>query len=178
MDLNKLMNQALSNFDIYKIFDNKVKIYTYNELTKFKTLDDAFYPFNIIFLLFETSRNFGHWCVICKKGNREKEKIYFFDPYGIFPDQQLKFTKFLFRKYNNMILPYLTILLLKSNKNIEYNEHVLQNINNKSIATCGKWCCWFALLYKNVSIDSFARFFKSRKYTPDEYISMITYYLL
>ncbi len=173
MNLKKLMKKALSNFDLYKFFDNKIKIYTYNELTKYKTIEDAFYPYNIMFILYETKDLFGHWVVLCQN----KHDIYFFDPYGFFPDEQLKFTNKVFRKYNNMSLPHLTTLLLKSDKNIHYNDHELQNINNKSLATCGRWVLIFALLYNYITIDEFARYFKTRKMKPDEYITLLTHYL-
>ncbi len=171
MNLNKLMKKALSNFDLYKFFNNKIKIYTYNELTQYKTLEEAFYPYDIIFILFETRQLFGHWCVLCQN----KNNVYFFDSYGNFPDEQLKFTNDIFREYNNMELPYLTILLLKSDKSIHYNNHKLQNINNTSLATCGRWVLMYALLYNHISMDKFAEFFKSRKISPDKYVTLLTH---
>lgn len=173
MNLKELMNKALSNFDLYELFNNKCKIYTYNELTQYNTLKQAFNPYNIMFILFETKRNFGHWCVICQN----KNNIYFFDPYGFFPDTQLKFTPDIFRIYNNMWLPYLTILLLKSNKQIHYNDYILQDIKNKSIATCGRWCSIYALLYNDISIDEFARYFINHKIKPDKHITLLTHYI-
>lgn len=170
MNLKKLMKKSLSNFDLYNFFDNKINIYTYNEFTHYETIGEAFYPYDIIFLLFETKENFGHWVCICQN----KYNIYFFDSYGFFPDEELKFTPTMFRKYNNMVLPHLTILLLKSKKEIHYNNHKLQDINNKDIASCGRWTLMYALLYNDVSIDEFARYFKTRKMKPDEYITLLT----
>ena len=173
MSLKKILSKALSNFDLYELFDHDIKILTYNELTKFKSMEDCFYPFNILFVLFETKKNFGHWCVLCQN----MDNIYFFDPYGFMPDEQLKFTNKVFRKYHNMMLPYMTILLLKSDKQIHYNDHVLQDISDKSVATCGRWCSLYALLYNCVSIDEFADFFKWLGIKPDHAISLLTHYI-
>lgn len=171
-DLKKKEMKALSNFDILKIFNNKVKIYTYNELTDFNDIFDAFYPYDCIFLLFETNKNFGHWvCLINKKNSIE-----FFDSYGIFPDKELKYSKISFRLNNNMLLPHLTALLYNCNKQIEYNDHKLQNIKNKYIATCGRWCV-FRYMCKEFDIDVFANFFKNKKYNPDEMITILTYFI-
>lgn len=58
--MNKLIKKALSNFDLYKFFDNEVRICTYNELTQYPTLEALFGDFNKVFILYETSNNFGH----------------------------------------------------------------------------------------------------------------------
>lgn len=173
MSLKLKMKKALSNYDLYKLFDNKINIYTYNELTKFNNIDDAFDKFDVIFLLFETKKNFGHWVCLIKT----EDFIEHFDSYGIFPDKELKYTNKSFRMKNNMMLPHLTYLLLKSNKKIEYNDHQLQSKKYKWIATCGRFC---ALRYmcKDYNIDVFADFFlRNKKYTPDEIVTLLTYYI-
>jgi len=167
------ISYSVSNLDLYKLFNNKIHIYDYNELSQFNNINQAFHPYDVIFLLFETKQNYGHWtCII-----NHDDRIEFFDSYGIFPDKERKYTNIEFRKQNNMMLPHLTALLYNSNKQIEYNDHKLQDMSKRNIQTCGRWCA-FRYLCKDINIDSFARFFKNnKKYTPDELVTILTSYI-
>ncbi len=168
--------RTVSNYDILSIFgDNGCSIMTYSQLTDYDSLDDVFERSPIVFLLYETRNQFGHWCLLCT----DRRHIYFFDSYGIFPDEELKYTDKTFRKNNNMSIPYLTELLLhnRSNKIMEYNAQKLQEMR-PDIATCGRWCILFALVYPKVTIDNFANYFLSTGRNPDELVTEMTNYML
>ncbi len=170
------LDRTVSNYDIMSIFGkNNCLIITYKQLTSFDSLEDLFAASPIVFLLYETRDSFGHWCLLCT----DKKHIYFFDSYGIFPDEELKYTNKTFRKNNKMMIPYLTELLLKqrTNKIMEYNAKKLQKMS-PSIATCGRWCILYALSYKYINIDDFANFFLTSGENPDELITKITNNLL
>lgn len=147
------------------------KILTYKQLTNYKDIDTLFGKKDVIYLLYETIKNYGHWCVLMKKNDGNIE---FFDSYGIMPDQELKFADDLFRMKNNMLLPHLTALLYMCPYHIEYNDHKLQSTND-NIATCGKWCLIRALTKDICDIDIFADYFKNNKhFKPDELIVLFT----
>lgn len=170
LNLNELLRKSLTDKDLYKLFNNKIKIYTYNQLSNFNNIEDLFKPFDIAFILFETSKNYGHWCVLCT----DKKTNYFFDPYGFKPDDELEFTNKSFRMKNNMWYPYLSYLLIKSNKKLIYNKYQLQDLKNNNIATCGRWCSLYAYLFDKLSIDEFANIFYGNDLYPDYAITLIT----
>lgn len=171
-NIKQLIKYPLSNLDIYNFFNNKVNIYSYKELSNYNDLEDLFNNYNKVFILYEFYENYGHWCVLCKNINN----IYFFDPYGIFPDKELKFSDYGFRKDNNMLVPHLTYLLLKSNKNIHFNNHKFQSFST-GISTCGRWCIIFCILFNNFSIDEIYSYFKNKKINMDEYVTKLTFFI-
>ena len=172
--MQQLLGKSLSSTDLMRIMRNQCKIYTYNELSRIKSLDQLFGPYNCVFILYETRKNYGHWCVLTRDHNR----ITFFDSYGIFPDMELKWTPQAFRRRNNMILPHLTSLLYhdKSGREIHYNNHRLQRMNKK-IATCGRWCAVFALMHSFCPVELFADHFLHYTNNPDKHITDLTYFI-
>ena len=169
------MKRPLSNFDIYKIFDNKINIYSYDDLKKYKSISELFKPYDAFFILYETKKNYGHWVCLC----RDSDHIYFFDSYGLGPDEQLKYI-------NKKYFPYLSYLLLQSKKILKYNKFRLQDLkdssgdylNNKfKNATCGRFCCLFVLLYRYIDIDEFAKIFLGSSVNLDYLITVLTHYI-
>ena len=77
MELQSLMQKSLSNFDLYNLFENKIHIITYKELLNFYDIEDVFYPYDVVFILYEQGPNYGHWVVLC--WDKNKDIIYFFD---------------------------------------------------------------------------------------------------
>lgn len=167
------MNKALSSIDLFKLFENKIKIIPYSDLIEYNSIEEVFDPFEVVFILYETKPNFGHWVVICTDSTTN----YFFDPYGFKPDEELEFTDKEFRMANNMWLPFLSILLIKSPKRLTYNPYKLQDISNKSIATCGRWCALYAYFYKTISVKKFNNIFKKANIYPDKAITEITKFI-
>lgn len=166
-DINELSTKALSNQDLYNLFDNSIKIYKYKDLFNFKSLNDAFGPFDIMFILYEFKENYGHWVVLC----RDNTTLYFFDPYGFFPDEELKYLD----KYRT-ITPYLSVLLIKSPLNVTFNHFRLQNLDDHDVATCGRWCALYALFFREASFQDFAELFLNTGLNPDKIITWLTNY--
>lgn len=162
------MNYSLSNHDIKKALNNNVNIITYNDLSYYNNIKKAFNHKKFLVILFENKKNFGHWCCLFFHNNNTLE---FFDSYGLMPDDELKFTSNVFRKNNNMLLPHLTYLLLKSPYNIEYNNYKFQSYNNNT-NTCGRWVI-VRLLYNDININDFYKIFGNIK-NSDKFITKIT----
>jgi hypothetical protein len=158
------INKSLSNFEISEGLGKNANIIKYSELSKYNNIDDAFNNKKHLILLFETVKNYGHWCCLIKRG---KKNIEFFDSYGIMPDEQLKYTVPVFRKENNMLLPHLTYLLLMCKYNVEYNNYKFQ----KGFTTCGRWVIVRCIL-SDIGIDDFAKLFLRKD--SDKFITKLT----
>lgn len=101
----------------------------------------------------------GHWCgMIIDNFHRN---IYFFDPYGGFPDDQLDSIQMWYRKKTNQqgrdIGKFLARALTSGYK-IFYNEHKLQKMEDGN-NTCGRWVASF--LKRGQSTDNFYKFILS-----------------
>nr|VAV82190.1 hypothetical protein GUARANI_11 [Guarani virophage] len=164
---------ALSNFDILEMLDNKAEIVLYPNLIKYETIDDVLGPYGACVLLFEAKKNYGHWCCLFK---REDNSIEFFNSYGGYPDNSLKYIPLHYREVSNQYYPYLSLLLLKYPHKLYYNEFKFQKRAN-DIRTCGRWCV-LRLLLKHLDIYEFKKYVDDMcsyyKVTPDELVTMIT----
>lgn len=174
-DLYYLVQQAkqksLSNFELLKMVKEKANLLLYPELIKYNNIDKALGKFGALILLYETSKNYGHWVGVFK---RDKNTIEHFDSYGLFPDDELKFIPEYFRDTNNERLPHLTALLYKSGYNIEYNDHKLQQ-KMKDVNTCGRWV-GMRLLLRNLHIDEFIKIFINNKcLNPDDIVTLMSF---
>lgn len=147
---------ALSNYDILKKLNGKTNIILYPDLHKYHNIDEILEPYGVCVLLFESKKNYGHWCCILKIDNT----IEFFNPYGGYPDDTLKFIPLDFRKISYQIFPYLSILLYDSPYNLTYNEFPLQK-HKSNIRTCGRHCIC-RIMYRDLNLY--------------EYIDMLNYY--
>jgi hypothetical protein len=168
--LQEKLTEPLSNVDIKKKLHGHVNIIKYESLVNYDNIDDILGEWGCCVILYELRNNSGHWvCLFKTKDN----KISFFDPYALKPDDQLNFINVKFRLENNSYYPYLTYLLYKSPYPIEYNEYQLQDFNNKSLATCGRWCCC-RLMFRDMSVKQFYNHFKSfNDITSDEFVTLI-----
>jgi hypothetical protein len=129
-------NIALSNFDILKLLNGKANIVLYPDLVKYSTIDEVLGQYGACVLLFMAKKNYGHWTAIFK---RTDDSIEFFNPYGGFPDDSLKFIPCHFRKISNQLHPYLSLLMYNSPYNLSYNEFKFQE-HKDNIRTCGRHC--------------------------------------
>jgi len=136
MNYNKLLGYALSNFDVMDMLDNKTKVISYGDLGNFKDIDDLFYPYDNVILLYETKPNYGHYCCVFKTPN---DAISFFDSYGMNVDDQKNYISKNFLRKSGQGHPYLSKMLLDSKKKIEYNPYELQS-EDEGVSTCGRWC--------------------------------------
>lgn len=109
------------------------------------------------FVLYENSPRVGHWTLLFY--DDIDNDISFFDPYGIFIDDQLKFSY-----YDNKDR-ILTDLILKEDNSdtFEINDFKFQKFGD-GINTCGKWCCVrYYVSKKGVSQKQFENYFKKIK---------------
>jgi hypothetical protein len=163
---------ALSNEDISNILGPSVRVMTYTDVANCSSIGQVFGGRESVVLLFRLNPNFGHWTALIKRGNKNIEH---FDSLGHMIDDQLSWIERHFREQSKQVLPHLTMLLLKSGLNVEYNNHHLQQ-DSPLIKTCGRWCC-LRIIFSRYDIDAFARAIKSLtkrlKVSPDELVCML-----
>jgi hypothetical protein len=141
------INKPLSDDDIKNFFHGDIAIINYNDLNKYNNINQILNlnKNGVVILVPMTDLNRGHWVGLCKRN----DNIYFFDSYGDKIEDELKHSK-LNLKRGNLLIP-----LLKSNYDIHYNEHQLQN-DGPDIQTCGRWvCCYLA---SHLSTDEFYKY--------------------
>jgi hypothetical protein len=163
------MDNPLTSNDIKRIFNNKIKVIPYEDLTKYNNIEDLLHPYNKVMILYVWKKNpnpYGHWiCLFINcKGNYEV-----FDSYGTFIDDTLNDIDKNFRLENNEYYKQLTHLLYNSNKTIEYNNKKLQDDNS---STCGKWCS-YRMLKKDLDINDFCDLFTDNTLINDRMILKI-----
>lgn len=164
-NLDLLLNVAYSNHDIKKKLNGKCEIITYDDLKNYSNVDQLLEKNGCVVILYETSKNYGHWICLFKTHDKKgKEIISFFDPYGFTVDDQLD--------YGNIeYYPYLSKLLYESPYQIEYNEYPMQTFA-KNISTCGPWCI-ARLIFKDLPLKDFHKLFKGNKnFTSDELVAL------
>jgi hypothetical protein len=132
---------SMTNEDINKYFP-KSKIIKYSELKNYNNIEQLL-PNNKshFFLLYQLdSPNSGHWCLVARHNN----KIYFFDSYGIYPDDELSWIKK--EELINLDIhePYLSHLFDKSKMPVYYNK-VKYQTENDNINTCGRHVTYFLM---------------------------------
>lgn len=152
---------GLSDQDLMKLVNGKGKVVLYRDLVKYRTLDELLFPYDVVFLLYETEPKWGHWNVIFRRG-KNNEIVECFDPYGTkgHLDDQLYLIKQPFRKQSNQEFPQLTYLLYNSPYDIDYNEYDFQR-HAKDNNTCGRWC-FVRWLFKDLTLEEFCEFFKNK----------------
>lgn len=155
---------ALSNHNIMDLLDGQVNIVLYPDLHKYKNIDEVLGPYGACILLFEAKPNYGHWCAIIKENNNSIE---FFNPYGGFPDDSLKYIPHHFAKISNQLVPYLSLLLADSPYELYYNEFAFQK-HKKNIKTCGRHCV-FRVMHKHMNIYQYKNILDNlcKKYKTD-----------
>jgi hypothetical protein len=173
MNLRKYEDIALSNKDIFKLLNGKVKIVVYPDLYKYNTLDQVMGPHKACILLFEARKNYGHWVCIFKLNENTVE---FFNPYGGFPDDSLKFINQDFRKETHQDIPILSQLMIDSRYKLTYNEFIFQQ-HSKDIKTCGRHCV-VRLLFRDLSLYEYEELLKyisdQTNLNYDEIVTLLT----
>jgi len=152
MDLEKAKLYALSDGDLETILGEDIFICVYPYLNEVEHIDDVFDDKGRCMLLFNTiNEDAGHWVCMTKK----KDRIDFFDPYGLKPDEPMKWLTEEKRDELDMETKRLTQLLRQSGYKVYYNTFEFQNEKNSN--TCGRWCA-VRLLYQSYSLDEFYQF--------------------
>lgn len=179
------VTSALSNDDIRRITKDGCRIIKYEELAHFASLDEVFGQWGAVCILYETEKNFGHWCCMVKNPGGQAGLVCFFDPYGAKPDTQLKMIPQYFRQQGPQVmlesgkvvsarsLPLLSSLIQDSPYMCEYNEVDFQS-TRPNVNTCGRWCALAILWLRIMSLDKFQNFFINQKLDPDHYVAYLT----
>jgi hypothetical protein len=133
--IGELKKKALSGSDIKQACSDDINVYTYSDLSKFMTIDDAFGSTNSIALLYETKPGYGHWVGLFR--HPSYGTIEFFDSYGNFIDSQLRYVPDRFKHVLGEDYPYLSKLMLDSDYHIIFNPVALQKTRN-DVSSCGR----------------------------------------
>jgi hypothetical protein len=164
------MDYSLSNFDIMDLLKGQTKVITYDQLAKYKTIDELLSPYGSVVILYINSPtgDYGHWCAVIKHADR----IEHFDSYSMVPDGEFKMIDKKTRKLNYKGLPYLSKLLYKSKYEIEYNHEQLQAFGD-DISTCGRWVV-LRIILKDIPLNEFIKLIKDTEMDPDVLVTILT----
>lgn len=139
----------------------KIKIISYPDLERYRTIDDLFQNYKYICLLYTSDPSkTGHWVLLIR---HKEDEVEIFDSYGYRPDNLLKF----FKKNGKEMYPLLSDLLYRSG--IEKVHHMtirLQRLRN-DIGTCGRYVIvrvFYDLVGK--TLKDMVRDIKRNKYFP------------
>ena len=157
LEIEKLKEYALSDGDIEDLLGKDIFICVYPYLNEVEHIDQIFDDKGRCMLLFNTiNDSAGHWVCMHKK----KDRIDFFDPYGLKPDEPMKWLTEQKRDDLDMETRRLTQLLKSSGYKVYYNTFEFQS--DKQSNTCGRWCAT-RLLKLNLNLDQFYKFINDYK---------------
>lgn len=122
----------------------------YNELTKYKNVDELLGKENYAIILYLTAPNEGHYVAIT--ANDETGKIRFFDSYGLHFGAEKEYGA----GYSNQFGRQIDRLIGQYNP--EWNKVDYQSKKSK-ISTCGRWSS-IACKLRNLSLKQIEEFFK------------------
>ena len=156
-NIEEIKEYPLSDDDIHKYLPS-AKIILYNEL---QTYDDIRQllpnPGDYFIFLYQDSPNSGHWCCVI----RHKNEIEFFDPYGKYPDSELKWVSADVRGGLGIHDRYLTKLFDVCPFNIVYNDEDYQQ-EKEGVNTCGRHVV-YRCMNKKLSLEQYHKLMKDQK---------------
>ena len=153
--INYLKQYPLSDKQMEELTGQKMLYYS--ELHQYDTLEHLLYMNNdSVVIMYHQNPTYGHYCCISQltektKWNRAKFKknevglVEFFDPYGLFPDKQLKFIDYEASAALKQQHTYLSYLMYHSPYKLSFNEHQFQapSFGSKGgVQTCGFHCAY------------------------------------
>ena len=159
------MDKSLSTEDI--VNQVNCNVLKYSDIKNYNSIDDMLINDRCV-ILYETTKNKGHWTCLYKY----KNTIYFFDSYGNNHEEQKNFIPNKIKKALKQDHKRLTELLYNSNYDVEYNETQLQQFKN-NINTCGRWVV-VRMMYPHISVDNFKKLFLNKTKKADEIIYELT----
>jgi hypothetical protein len=142
---------ALSDRQLMDLVSCRANLVLYPNLPNYESIDEALGPHQAMILLFEAKPSYGHWCCVFRRQNL----IEFFNPYGGYPDDSLEHIPMHFREVSNQLVPYLSLLMMKSPYELSYNEHAFQE-HKKDVKTCGRHCA-VRLALRILPLDDYTR---------------------
>ncbi len=175
-DLTKAKSLSLSDKQVLKLVKKKAKVVLYSDLHKYKSIEQLLEPYGAVFLLYQNTKNTGHWvCVFKRKSKSGKTIVECFDPYGQKGiDTELNWLPMSERKKLGTDIAYLSQLLhdAPSKWQIEYNNHPFQKYGN-NIATCGRWAS-LRLMCRDLSLSEFKKMFNPKNKHSDDIATLLT----
>ena len=103
-DVKEVIESPMSDGDLRKILGKDLKIIRYSDLARLRSLEQLLpRPKDLCILLYEVQPGEGHWVALLKYSGAYE----FFDPYGIYPDDQLNWIPRARRKHQQAALPHL-----------------------------------------------------------------------
>jgi len=161
---------SLSDSDILKITENKCKVFAYQELENYKTIDQALGEHGAAVILYQHEENFGHWVAVFKVN---ENTIEFFDPYGISMDSEIEFSPYQIRRHEGTKVAHLSHLIEQSEYDLIENKVPLQK-NKKDVNTCGRFSA-LRIRFRNIPLKEFYNMLRNTKcYDPDFMVSAMT----
>lgn len=162
---------SLTEDDLRKIANDKVKIIRYVDLENIKNIDELLNPYGAVIILYQTELNYGHWCSLMRMSENRLE---FFDSYGVDIDKELKYSAFHLQRHEGNIVPHLSALIDKSNYSYYYNSYELQKIK-KDVNTCGRYTA-LRVKMKDIPLNDFVKLLTENKaYDSDFWVSALTF---
>jgi hypothetical protein len=155
-EVKAISQTPMGDDNIRKYFPN-AKILTYKQLADVDNISELLpQPKSYFFLLYEQSVNSGHWVVINRYIDNGRDTICFFCSYGSKIDAPLRWNSPLKNAELGQDRPYLSELLRKSGKTIQYNKIQYQS-KTSPVATCGAFATlWIkANLRDNMTLSDF-----------------------
>ena len=155
-EVKAISETPMGDDNIRKYFPN-AKILKYSELADIQDITQLL-PQNksFFFLLYEQSLNTGHWVVVNRYKDNGRDTICFFCSYGSKVDGPLYWNSNAKNQELGQSRPYLTELLQKSGKQLQYNKIQYQS-KASPVATCGAFATlWIkANLRDNMTLQDF-----------------------
>jgi hypothetical protein len=153
-NIKEVKAYALSDGDIHSYLPD-VNIIMYNELSDYNNIEELLPNANsYVILLYQDSENTGHWTCLLRQNNT----VEFFDPYGKYPDTQLRWVDNEVREDLGITGKFISNLFNKSKLKIVYNTAPYQH-SGANINTCGRHVV-YRLLNRNLSLKDYHKYFK------------------
>lgn len=170
--IKELEKKPLSGQEIFDSCDGEINIYTYKDLLNFDDIDSAFGDKDSIALLYETKPSYGHWVGLFR--HPDYNTVEFYDSYGYFIDEQLKFVPDKFKTKLKENYPYLSYLLYNSPYEIIYNSNRIQK-SGKGISSCGRHVV-LRCLSRDIPLGQYIKLLKSNVTinNPDQLVTYLT----
>jgi len=161
--LKRLIKKPLTDGDIKQFLGNNTKIIEYGELNNYKSIDDLLGDKNFVVILVETEVNSGHWVTLLRYPN--SKYIEWFDSYGLYPDDELKYVNLDERAELDESKPALSYLLDECPYTVVYNKTDLQQWK-AGVNTCGRHVC-LRLLNDQKTLPQYVEYIESFGMSPD-----------
>lgn len=163
--INELENIDLSGLEMQRM-SGVNNVVAYHELNNYRSINQLLGQDGIVIILYEMRENFGHWCCMWRLNTNT---LYFFDPYGLKMDTEIKYAHYNIRLGS---IPHLTYLVNLGGYTVVNNTTQMQEFKHQ-VNTCGRHVVQ-RILWKNLSNENYVNMFLNQKLKPDQYVSLLT----